>query len=74
MFPLPGEGDEQDEPGGFVRVGGRWEFKRFDPEDPAAEPGRLYWYLVVGRNGAAEGPAGNASAGPRLANSSGSCP
>jgi len=43
-------------------------------EDPGSQPGRLYWYIVVGRNGANEGPAGNASAGPRLANASGTCP
>jgi hypothetical protein len=43
-------------------------------EDPVAEPGRFYWYLVVGRNGALEGPAGSASAGPRVVNPSGVCP
>jgi hypothetical protein len=43
-------------------------------EDPLAQPGRLYWYVVVGRNGSFEGPAGAASAGPRLANASGTCP
>jgi hypothetical protein len=42
-------------------------------EDPWDVPGRLYWYLVVGRNGPDEGSAGSASAGPRLANG-GSCP
>ena len=43
-------------------------------EDPVAVASRLYWYLVVGINGPVEGPAGDATAGPRLANASGACP
>lgn len=31
-------------------------------------------YLVTGVNTGGEGPAGNATAGPRIVNSSGSCP
>lgn len=36
-------------------------------------PCSLFWYLVDGVNGSGEGTAGNASAGARLLNSSGSC-
>lgn len=43
-------------------------------ESPAAISGRVYWYLVVGANGSNLGPAGNATAGPRIVNSSGACP
>lgn len=43
-------------------------------ESPASIAGRLYWYLVDGLNGTVEGPAGNATAGPRLVNPSGICP
>jgi hypothetical protein len=44
-------------------------------EDPGSIPGSLYWYLVDGVNAASvEGPAGSASAGPRIVNSSGPCP
>ncbi len=42
------------------------------PESPAA--GGLYWYLVTGLNGTLEGPAGSATAGPRIVNSAGACP
>jgi hypothetical protein len=42
-------------------------------DDPSAAGG-LYWYLVVGDNLFGEGPAGNATAGPRLINSGGNCP
>jgi len=34
----------------------------------------FYWYLVVGSNGIDDGPYGAATAGPRVANPSGSCP
>jgi alpha-tubulin suppressor-like RCC1 family protein len=43
-----------------------------DPTNLGA--GDFYWYLVVGVQGPAEGPAGNATAGPRIVNSSGLCP
>ena len=39
-------------------------------DDPSAAGG-LYWYLVTGVNVFGEGPAGNATVGPRLINSSG---
>jgi hypothetical protein len=43
-------------------------------DDPTSlGAGDFYWYLVVGVNGPAEGPAGNATAGPRIVNSSGQC-
>lgn len=41
-------------------------------EDPA--PGSFYWFIVRAANPAGEGPAGNATSGPRTHNSSGSCP
>jgi subtilisin-like proprotein convertase family protein len=34
----------------------------------------FYWYLVRAANGAGQGPAGNATAGPRSQESTGSCP
>ena len=37
-------------------------------------PGSLYWYLVIAGNGAGESSAGNATAGPRILNSTGTCP
>jgi subtilisin-like proprotein convertase family protein len=40
----------------------------------APSSGAIYWYLVLGQNGTGEGPAGNATAGPRVLNSSGACP
>jgi hypothetical protein len=43
-------------------------------EDPAGATGGLYWYLVVGSNGTYEGPAGQATAGDRIANAPGACP
>jgi hypothetical protein len=44
-------------------------------DDPTSlGAGDFYWYLVVGVNGPAEGPAGNATAGPRIVNSTGTCP
>ena len=43
-------------------------------DDPAAVAGKLYGYLVTGVNIVGEGPAGSATAGPRIVNSSGSCP
>jgi hypothetical protein len=36
--------------------------------------GSLLWYLVRGANAGGEGPAGDATAGPRVQNSSGACP
>jgi hypothetical protein len=41
-------------------------------ELPAA--GSLYWYLVVGMGTSVAGPAGDATAGPRVLDASGSCP
>jgi len=43
-------------------------------ESPAAVKGRLYWYLVDGLSGSNEGPAGNATDGARIVDSSGACP
>ncbi len=34
----------------------------------------FFWYLVRAANSAGEGPAGNASSGPRIQNSGGACP
>ena len=47
-----------------------------DTSNPLVDgvPDNLYWYLVTASNGAGEGPAGNATAGPRIVNSTGSCP
>jgi hypothetical protein len=42
--------------------------------DPEGVPGRFYWYLVTGSDGAVEGSAGDATAGARIVNSSGACP
>jgi hypothetical protein len=36
--------------------------------------GSLYWYLVVGMGSSVVGPAGEASAGPRVLDASGVCP
>jgi hypothetical protein len=41
-------------------------------ETPPA--GSFYWYLVRAANGAGQGPAGNATAGPRSQESTGDCP
>jgi hypothetical protein len=41
-------------------------------DQPAA--GSFYWFLVDAYNGAGEGSAGNATAGARIVNSSGTCP
>ena len=43
-------------------------------ESPASVSGRLYWYIVDGVDGPTEGPAGNATASPRILNASGPCP
>ena len=43
-------------------------------ENPASVAGRLYWYLVVGVGCTGDGPAGNATAGARIVNSTGACP
>jgi len=43
-----------------------------DSSSPAT--GRFYWYLVNTGNSAGEGPAGDATAGPRIINSTGTCP
>jgi hypothetical protein len=37
-------------------------------------PGSFYWWLVRAANATGEGPVGNASAGPRALDSSGTCP
>jgi subtilisin-like proprotein convertase family protein/acetylornithine deacetylase/succinyl-diaminopimelate desuccinylase-like protein len=37
-------------------------------------PSSFYWYLVRAENAAGQGSAGNATAGPRVLDSSGSCP
>jgi leucyl aminopeptidase len=37
-------------------------------------PDTFHWYLVRAENAAGQGSAGNATAGPRVVNSSGSCP
>lgn len=36
--------------------------------------GSFYWYLTIGVRGSVDGDAGAASAGPRIVNSSGTCP
>jgi len=36
--------------------------------------GDFYWYIVVGVNATGEGSAGTATAGPRVVNSTGTCP
>jgi hypothetical protein len=36
--------------------------------------GSLFWYLVRAANGAGQGPAGDATAGPRSQESTGDCP
>jgi hypothetical protein len=36
--------------------------------------GALYWYLVVGMGSSVAGPAGEATAGPRILDASGACP
>jgi alpha-tubulin suppressor-like RCC1 family protein len=41
-------------------------------ENPSS--GSFFWYLVTGVNVAGEGSAGNATAGARIVNSSGTCP
>ena len=41
-------------------------------QTPAA--GTFYWYLVVADTNSCQGPAGQATDGPRILNSSGSCP
>jgi hypothetical protein len=43
-------------------------------DDPVAVAEKLYGYLVTGVNIVGEGSAGNATAGARIVNSSGSCP
>ena len=43
-------------------------------EGPASVAGRLYWYLVVGVGCSGDGPAGQATAGTRIVNSTGACP
>jgi hypothetical protein len=45
------------------------------PDDPTTlSAGDFYWYIVDAYNGAGEGSAGNATAGPRIVNSTGVCP
>jgi hypothetical protein len=36
-------------------------------------PGAIHWYLITAKNCDGEGPAGNATSGPRILNSSGGC-
>jgi hypothetical protein len=45
-------------------------------DNPVAIDGtnRVVYYLIVAYNGSGEGPAGNATAGPRVVNTTGSCP
>ena len=43
-----------------------------EPSDPTSHGG-LYWYLITASNACGEGIAGNATAGPRIVNSSGTC-
>jgi len=43
-------------------------------DDPTAVAGRFYFYVVIGENAWGQGPAGNATAGPRVMNSTGACP
>jgi hypothetical protein len=43
-------------------------------DDPSGVTGRFYWYLITGLNGTGEGSAGNATAGTRTLNTSGTCP
>ncbi len=43
-------------------------------DDPTWVAGGFYWYLVTGTNANGEGPTGNATAGARIVNSSGTCP
>jgi hypothetical protein len=42
-------------------------------DNPAAVPGRLYWYLVTGSNPVGEGPAGDSTDGPRSVDAIGFC-
>jgi hypothetical protein len=42
--------------------------------DEVPAPRTFYWYLVRGESSAGLGPAGNATAGPRIQDSSGDCP
>ena len=45
------------------------------PDDPTTlSAGDFYWYIVTAYNGAGEGSAGNATAGPRTLNPTGDCP
>jgi alpha-tubulin suppressor-like RCC1 family protein len=45
------------------------------PEDPTSlGPGDFYWYIVTGVNSMGEGPAGDATSGTRMINSTGTCP
>ncbi len=37
-------------------------------EDPSSKAGRFFWYLITAANGAGQGTAGNATAGPRVVN------
>jgi len=43
-------------------------------ENPTGVAGGFYWYLVTGSNSGGEGPAGSATAGPRVVDSIGTCP
>jgi len=43
-------------------------------DDPSLATDKIYFYLVTATNGTIEGPAGNATAGERIVNSTGNCP
>ncbi len=42
-------------------------------DDPTWVAGGFYWYLVTGTNANGEGPSGNATSGPRIVNTNGTC-
>jgi C1A family cysteine protease len=43
-------------------------------DDPSLATDKIYFYLVTATNGTIEGPAGNATSGERIVNSTGNCP
>jgi hypothetical protein len=59
---------------GCLRWSGSATNCTLSPEAPPAAAGDFYWYLVVGVNGTGEGSAGSATGGPRVINSTGTCP
>ncbi len=44
------------------------------PGGGGGDAGAGFWYLVTGLNGPLEGPAGDATSGPRVVNGAGDCP